>query len=119
MANPVWPPTLPQSFPKEHGRQREPRTVADPSDSSIREIREITTASPTTHQITLVLTDAQRSTLDTFWDATLRGGSRRFDWTDPWPGAGTLTFRLPTAPREAGFSASRLARVALVLEEVP
>lgn len=84
MSNPVWPPSLPQTFfigVRDKRRPAVARFTADNGTVSVRKIsasasRDISAPIP-------VLTNAQRIALDEFFIDVLDEGSLPFDWIDP------------------------------------
>jgi hypothetical protein len=68
-------------------------------DTGPAKIRRRFTKSLRRFDISMMMTAAQVTTFETFWNDTLKGGSLPFDWLHPRTRvAATLRFRLP-APR--------------------
>jgi hypothetical protein len=68
-----------------------------------------------------VLTESQWDTLESFYDSDTSGGSLPFDWTDPWPSGGTISFMFVQFPTRSTIlpGPNRKFRVRLLLEEQP
>jgi hypothetical protein len=101
VANATWPATLPQTLPLTSGV-----TLVDPRVQSQREkgppkFRRRTTSTRIEYpNVTLLLREHQWDALRSFFVDELSGGSARFDWDEPWLGAGTRSFFFLTPPRQ-------------------
>ena len=93
MPNSIWPPGLPQR-PLWEGWQEEIRsqTVEAPMDVGPAKIRRRTSVQMRDIVACYVFTDAQKSTLISFYLDTLLGGALRFDW--PHPHLGVVQARI-------------------------
>lgn len=138
MATAVWDLELPQSW------SVEPDEV-EPVDNRVRftpdagpaKLAVLTSAGVEVYRPgPMLMGESQyRRLLDVFWVTTLAGGTQPFDWTDPWPGAGTLRFRFRSKPTRTGVTRpqnleprfhtssstnpERLVRVQMELERLP
>lgn len=110
MANDVWPPGLPQKFPLDFVDEVpvDERIQFQP-DQGPPLITTIGIESAVLYEISnWKIRDYQRDLLETFVKTTLSGGVEWFDWTNPWPNAGTLTFGFHTKPRYRCIAGARL-----------
>ena len=121
----VWPASLQQSFPLETLEVAGDVRLRTEMDVGTAKLRRRSSGVIRRYQIPadrFIFTNAQKATLETFYETTLAGGTLPFDWTDPWPGAGLKTFRflstLSWLPIIPGNSERRL-RIPLALEELP
>lgn len=98
--NAIYPAALPQSLPL--GTPIEPvdTRVTFQSDAGPGQIMPLMTEEPFTLTVSerYLLTSYQRGVLQAFGVTTLVGWALPFDWVDPWPGAGTLSFRWLAKP---------------------
>lgn len=139
MPNPVWPADLPQAWPvRVPVEQQEVRESFD-TDVGPGQLTRRSTAAARRHQLPpLTVSESQMAVFWTFYDDTLGGGVLQFDWDDPWPNAGTKTFRFAkgTVPQEVGGLTSprnlpaeylagatanpqRLMQIQMTLDELP
>ena len=122
---PTWPGTLPQAFPIGTTEAVQDGRVRSAMDAGPAKLRRRFTAVVRTYTLPaerFVFTDAQKATYETFFTSTLSGGTLEFDWTDPWPSAGTKTFRIVSPMVWDPFTTTGSARTltfGLVLEEMP
>jgi hypothetical protein len=119
MANIDWPSSLPQK-PKIEGYVENPpetaiRTKMDTGPVKIR--RRFTAAPREFPNCVMILTRAQRTTLDNFWDTTTEGGSKRFNWEHPITDT-SGEFRFLSRPQYEGISYERF-RVVFGVEMMP
>lgn len=78
----TWPSTLPPlRLPVQQSSQDQ--TLRTSMDAGPQKVRRRFTASSRYYTIPLRLTGADRQTLDTFFNDTLKGGSLEFDMIDP------------------------------------
>lgn len=97
MSNPTWPPSLPQ-YPNQDGFSEEQadNTIRTQFDAGTMKLRRRYTAAPIKFTMSFTLTAAQKTTLETFFNTTLAGGSLPFDWVKPSDNAAaTFVFRSP------------------------
>lgn len=97
MANPTWPATLPQ-YVQEGGYQEtlQDQTIETQMESGPAKIRRRFTKSLRRFQVSMLMTSAQATTFETFWQDTCKGGSIPFDWVNPRTrAASTVRFRTP------------------------
>lgn len=135
MANPAWPFStgIPKSLPiMAPEAPIDPRAGFQP-DAGPGQVWAVTDAVAKTIQIPgdrWIYTSAEKATLETFIQVTLGMGQLPFDWTNPWPAAGVLTFRIaiggwpqfvPIAPARTigGVADQILYRVSMTLEWRP
>lgn len=114
----AWPASLPQMLSMD-GFQEQTVDILLRStmDAGPDKVRPLYTAAPVDIAGTMVLTVAQRATLETFYDTTLNFGTDAFDWVHPvTQAAASFTFR--ARPGYAAIGASYL-RVALALRIWP
>lgn len=80
----AWPATLPQ-YPTLDGfsEQAVDITLRSPMDAGPPKVRPLYTAAPVDFSLTLVITVAQRATLETFYETTVGFGTDTFDWVHP------------------------------------
>ena len=119
MANPTWPPGLPQLVAVEGYGEAPPETaVRTTMDAGPAKVRRRTTAGIRPLSVQLDLDAAQVETLDAFYVATLEGGALAFDWVHPrTQAAASLRFVRPPAYRPQGSDAAW--RTVLQLEVLP
>jgi chitodextrinase len=88
-ATQVWPTSLPSVFQAQPGAvETAPDMMLETQmDAGPPKARRRFTAAPRPVTGTLVLTQAQRATLDSFYVNTLQGGVLPFEWTHPMTGA--------------------------------
>lgn len=110
MADAVWPADLPQALPLLAQIQPVDRRGMFEPDAGPAQIWALDNQPVEiihVQQRPMVLSSFQRGVLVAFTRDTLLGGTQAFDWVDPWPLAGTMTFRfakgglpiyLPTVP---------------------
>lgn len=93
MPNPTWPATLPQ-YVQEGGYQEtlQDQTVESQVEAGPAKIRRRFTKSLRRFSVSMLMTAAQATAFETFWQTTVRGGSLPFDWVHPRTRAAT-TFR--------------------------
>jgi hypothetical protein len=103
----VWPASLPQTLLQASYRETLPRTkLRTEMDAGPPKMRRRYTAAPRPIQGTQNLTTTQVADLKTFHNTTVAGGSLPFDWTDPIPGTGTVSFRFVSEPELVPVSGS-------------
>ena len=99
MATETWPstPGFPQ-VPLFQGfaQSEKTATIRSPMGYGPAKVRRRTTAAIQPVNISLMLSSADKDTLITFYDVTVRGGSERFNWIDHLKG-GAVEYRF-TAP---------------------
>lgn len=80
----AWPATLPQR-PNADGYQEQKAdiTLRSPMDAGPPKMRPLYRSAPTDLLVPLILTTAQRATLETFYESTLGFGTAPFDWVHP------------------------------------
>lgn len=102
MANALWPADLPQSLPllaPIEPVDRRGRFEPDAGPAQVWALETEPVELVAVEQKPMLMTSYQRGVLVAFVRDTLIGGSQPFDWTEPWPGAGLLTFRFSRLPR--------------------
>lgn len=119
---PTWPPSLPQGFFLRATDQRQDAVARTPMDSGPATTRNRFTAVSRELSVPIVLTGAQRQTLDAFFETDLANGALSFDWKDPVTDA-AKTFRFRAPPRFSlgapGAPDERLWSGTLELEILP
>jgi hypothetical protein len=121
---PTWPASLPQSFPLNDNYSRVDGVLRTPMAVGPAKRRRRATADVKVYELTpdrFVLTESQWDTLESFYDSDTSGGSLPFDWTDPWPSGGTISFMFVQFPTRSTIlpGPNRKFRVRLLLEEQP
>lgn len=94
----TWPTSLPQE-PKLRGytETRESNVLRSPTEQGPAKTRKLYTADIPVFSIVLVMTDAQLTTFDTFFESTIDYGATSFTWVHPRTGSGA-TCRLRSVP---------------------
>ena len=83
MAADTWPAGLPQYLRLQgYAQQRVNDTIRSPMGYGPDKVRRRTTGVIQNVPGSLILTNAQKNTLQTFYITTLTGGSERFNWID-------------------------------------
>lgn len=122
MATDTWPTTLPKA-PEADNFHIQPKDYAARSQPEIGPVRSRLRATVGGDVVgcSMILSFAERSTLDSFYKTTLVGGSKPFNWVDhtslanPQP---TLEYKFTTAPRYRLY-APLAWRAELALEILP
>lgn len=84
----VWPPSLPQApLIAGHSEQPQDQTISTSMDKGPEKTRRRITAGYTSMPVQFVLTAAQVTTFESFWDSTIAAGALPFDFTHPRTGA--------------------------------
>jgi hypothetical protein len=98
MATQVWPPSLPETPLLRGFSQKESDNDILRSEMGVgpAKVRLRSTANVSNNQSSILITDAQKTTLQTFYGTTLLK-VKRFDWTDQLTGV-TEEFRFVSAP---------------------
>lgn len=128
---PTWPVTLPATLPIETAETAQPNVIMSSTDMGAPKLRQRFTSVakylevPTSR---FILTNAQKDTLLYFFDTTLNGGAKSFEWvsTGPIPeydGNTTQLFRFQGRPDVmaivGGSDSERLYSATLKLEVLP
>lgn len=80
----IWPATLPQFVNQTgYGEQRVDGKLTTKMDSGPTVNRSLFSATPVNYKVTLTLTSAQVSILDTFYYSTCKNGVLAFTWIHP------------------------------------
>lgn len=124
MPNPVWPVTLPQKFPLGTMEENQDGRIRTEMDTGPPKMRRRFTATIKTYTLPperFLFTEAQKTSLESFYDNTCQGGTLPFDWPEPYSGAGTLTLRfvLPLKWTSILPGENRRLRLPLTLELLP
>ena len=118
----AWPGTLPQQSRAALSETRSDARVRTAMDAGPAKMRRRHTAAVRNFQGSMILTQAQRNTFDTFYITTLKEGSLAFDWTDPIDDT-TASFRFISpagfAVARPGAPADRLWEMTFNLELMP
>jgi len=115
----TWPASLPQTLLQASYKETLPRTkIRTQMDAGPPKQRRRYTAAPRPITACQNLTTTQVADLKTFHNTTLQGGALAFDWTDPIPGSGTVSFRFVSEPELVPLS-GKLHRAAYELEIMP
>lgn len=118
MANPLWPVSLPQEWLLGDSFEKPDNVLRSQTDAGPPQLRPLYTAVVTTRSLApMILNDAQKATLESFYDDTVVG-SLAFDWDAPYPGAGTLTLRFVGRPKYSHVMSDRWS-VSITVEELP
>jgi hypothetical protein len=94
-----WHASLPQKFgPPQSEKPIDGRAMFQPDAGPVHVARQYT-AEPRLINVSIRMSQSQWTLLyGTFYKTTLAGGVREFEWSNPWPGAGTVTFRFAEPP---------------------
>lgn len=118
-----WPGTLPQEILADATRTRQAGRVRSQMDTGPAKQRARFTATTKNYDARIILTGAQLTTFNTFYEDTLAHGTDSFTWVDPFTDA-SETLRFRDEPQEALIKPdptpnSRLYSVTLPLEVLP
>lgn len=114
----TWPSTLPTAPLLEDFHELPPETaIRTDMDAGPAKLRQRTTAAVGALQISYLLSKTQTATLDSFYTATLFGGTGAFTYTHPRTGA-MVSCRF-TAPPEYTAVNGNYFKVTLTLEVLP
>lgn len=118
-----WPGTLPQTILATATRTRQSGRVRSTMDSGPAKQRQRFTAVTKNYDAQIILTGAQLTTFNTFYETTIGNGTDSFTWTDPFTGVSeTLRFRedpQETILKPDATANDRLYSVTLPLEVLP
>ena len=118
-----WPGTLPQTVLATAVRTRQSGRVRSSMDSGPAKQRQRFSATTKNYDAEIIVTGAQLTTFNTFYETTLGNGTDSFTWTDPFSGASeTLRFRdelEETLLKPDGTANDRLFSITLPLEVLP
>lgn len=95
----AWPGSLPQNQFYGLRDRRSDATLRRTNDIGPADVRQRFSSASRFMGVPIKLTNAQRSTFDTFFITTLREGSLAWDWTDPVDDA-SVEFRFLPPPPE-------------------
>lgn len=113
----TWPATLPQTLLQDGYREALPRNkVRTEMDAGPAKQRRRYTAAVRPLTGCQNLTTTQVAALKDFHNTTLLGGTLPFDWADPIPGSGLMSFRFVSEPSIDRVLSARLYRVMYQLE---
>lgn len=99
MANPVWPVSLPQgAFINSWQEEPADGKVAFQVEVGPSKTRRRLSSPGRLIDHAILITTAQRATLFTFYETTIKGGSLEFDWVHPIDGV-TQTWMFEEAPK--------------------
>jgi len=114
----TWPASLPQQFEQGTTDNRQAGFIRTPTSTGPVKMRRRFSATVRFIQGTMLFTQAQRATFETFYQNTISEGSETIEFTDPEDGSTTASFRFVEPPSfsylDAGFS-----RVTLSWERLP
>ncbi len=114
----TWPDTLPSAPLLENFQELPPETaIRTDMDTGPAKVRQRTTAAVGTLAVSYLLSKAQTTTLDAFYQTTLFGGSGAFDYTHPRTGD-TVSCRFVNPPEYAPANGNYF-KVTLTLEVLP
>ena len=113
----VWPGTLPQK-PQQDGfsRTKEDGRLRTSMSEGPEKVRRRFTAVTENLTCSFIFTPAQLDTFDSFFDATLKGGSLIYDWTHPMTGLAVVC-RIKDMP--AAVSMGESWQVSFTVEVLP
>jgi hypothetical protein len=112
-----YPSTLPAPLISDFQESTPDFTIRTDMDAGVAKVRRRFSAAATPIQFTLLLTEPQAVTLDTFFRTTTAGGSLEFNMAHPRTG-NTVTCRF-SAPPAYALQGHRLYRVAMQMEILP
>lgn len=114
----AWPGSLPQTplfgWTKQLAETRL-RTQTDTGPAKVR--RQFTSGVENLSNVSILVTEAQRTTFQTFFDDTTSGGSLPFEWQMPDTGA-TRDFRFKETPVISAVN-HQTYRITMNLEALP
>ena len=122
MANPQWPPALPQEVLRPGYREQIKATaITQTMESGRKKRRRRFTNAPEPADLPVELDSAQVDIFKVFFNDTLKGGVLAFDWINPRnQGVVTYAFRDPSEPPEVlPEPGGKLWRTLLRLEVEP
>lgn len=103
-----WPESLPQNVNVDgYQEQASEQSVRSNMDAGIAKVRRRFSAVPINIKCSVRIDLTQKATLDTFYNATLSGGSLRFDWKHPVSGDPAVC-RLKSPPEYTPINRNRL-----------
>lgn len=121
MANPVWPGTLPQTILLGLQDVRGAATIRFSNDAGPAQVRKLFSNATRTVTRRVVLTQAQRIALDTFFVETLEEGSLPFDFVDTVTGL-ACAYRFlqpPSYVHTATTASANFCEASVTLERLP
>jgi hypothetical protein len=114
----TWPNTLPVAPLLEDFHELPSETaIRTDMDTGPAKLRQRTTAAVSVLQVSYLLSKAQTATLDSFYTATLFGGTGAFTTTHPRTGA-TVSCRFASPPEYAAVNGNYF-KVTFTLEVLP
>ena len=114
----AWPASLPQYMnADDYTETRVDGTIRTSMDAGPDFVRRRYTAVPTRFSGSLILTDTQVATLDTFYYTSLNGGVDEIEWDHPRTGA-SVSMRFLSPPSYRAFT-NDLWQAQLSLEILP
>jgi len=119
MSVPSWPTTLPQQlFVNGYSQSFAETTIKSDMDAGPAKVRRRFTAGVEPVSGTMVMTAAQLTMLETFYNTTLLGGSLRFSWTKPPAHTAACEMRFTESPSWTAVE-PEVYEVSLSLEILP
>ena len=119
MSVPVWPTELPQQlFVNGYSQSFAETTIKSDMDAGPAKVRRRFTAGVEPVSGTMLLTGTQLTSLATFYNTTLLGGSLRFSWTKPPAHTAACEMRFTESPSWTAVE-PEVYEVSLSLEILP
>lgn len=119
MSVPVWPAELPQQlFVNGYSQSFAETTIKSEMDAGPAKVRRRFTAGIEPISGKMVMTAAQLTMLETFYNTTLLGGSLRFSWTKPPAHTAACEMRFTESPSWTAVE-PEVYEVSLSLEILP
>jgi len=119
MSVPVWPTELPQQlFVNGYSQSFAETTIKSDMDAGPAKVRRRFTAGIEPISGKMVMTAAQLTMLETFYNTTLLGGSLRFSWTKPPAHTAACEMRFTESPSWTAVE-PEVYEVSLSLEILP
>jgi hypothetical protein len=115
----TWPASLPQEIAGDSYKETVPdTTIRSQMETGPAKVRSRFTVGIPAFEVSLIMSEDQVATLDTFYVTTLALGVSQFTWTHPRTAAAVTTFRFTKAP-EYSYKGGLMYSVNLSLEILP
>lgn len=104
MATESWPASLPQWVTVEQFQRKfKPRFIRTTMDRGPAKVRRRSTFEPIYYKASIIVTEAQLATFDSWFHTNLLDGVNRFDKIDPIDTATTYEFRFLDTPSVSAY----------------
>jgi len=99
----TWPPALPQCLQDDgFSQSAQPNTIRTKIEAGIDKLRRRYTSPIVSVKGNMIMSFAQYSELESFYNVTLQGGIQRFNFNDPATGT-PYEYRFVSPPTYVGF----------------